>query len=87
MGSKISTELNMTTEKKRATIYFDPDLYRTLRLKAASTEISISDLVNEALRQSLREDLADLKAVDERRNEPLISFEDLLKQLHKNGKL
>jgi hypothetical protein len=52
------------------TIYFDPDLLRAVRLKAASLDASISNIVNEAARRSLSEDAADLDALEKRRREP-----------------
>lgn len=74
-------------DKKRATIYFDPDLFKALRMKAAATEISISGLVNEAVRKNLLEDSLDLQAFEERADEPLVSFEEVLKKLQGDGKL
>jgi hypothetical protein len=71
----------------RSTIYFDPDLQQALRLKAAYTRRSLSALVNDAVRQTLQEDREDLSAFEERVNEPLISYEDLLKDLKKHGKI
>ena len=71
----------------RSTIYFEPDLHRALRLKAAHTQSSLSHLVNEAVRQALQEDQDDLAAFGERINEPLISYEELLKDLKKHGKI
>jgi hypothetical protein len=75
---------NMAT---RSTIYFDPDLHRALRLKSAHTRRSLSDLVNDAVRRALQEDQEDLAAFGERVNEPLISYEDLLKDMKKHGKI
>jgi hypothetical protein len=60
---------------KRSTIYFDPDLHRALRLKAAATDRSISDVVNDAVRQTLSEDAADLEVFEKRRREPALDFE------------
>lgn len=60
---------------KRATIYFEPALHRALRLKAASSDRSISDMVNEAVRLSLAEDAEDLEAFVESRSEPNLDFE------------
>jgi len=77
----------MSDAAARSTIYFEPDLHRALRLKAAHTRRSISDPVNEAVRQALREDQEDLAACEERVNEPLISYEELLKDLKKHGKI
>lgn len=66
---------------KRSTIYFDPDLRRALRMKAVVQEKSISDLVNEAVRQTLIEDAVDLDAFETRRNEPVVDFADVMKRL------
>jgi len=72
---------------KRSTVYFEAELHKALRLKAATTERSMSDLVNEAVRQSLREDQEDLAAFAERAAEPTISYEALLDDLKAHGKL
>ncbi len=72
---------------RRATIYLDPDLHRALRMKAAETERSISDLVNAAVRQTLAEDAEDLAAFRARAKEPNLDFETVLKQLRRRGKL
>lgn len=72
---------------KRSTVYLDIELHRALRIKAAETERSISELINEAVRNSLLEDSVDLSAFKERKDEPIFSFEEVLKQLKKNGKI
>jgi plasmid stability protein len=77
----------MSDTATRSTIYFEPDLHRALRVKAAHTRRSISNLVNNAVRQALREDQEDLAALEERVSEPLISYEELLKDLKKHGKI
>lgn len=77
----------MTTATKRATIYMDAELHRALRLKAAETSQSISEIVNNAVRLALAEDAEDLAAFEERADEPLVSFEDVLKELKRNGRI
>ena len=77
----------MATQAKRATIYFDPDLHKALKLKAVETSRSITDLVNEAVREALSEDAEDLAAFDQRLNEPLVSYEQMLKKLRENGSI
>ena len=72
---------------KRATIYLDTEVHRALRLKAAETETTISDLVNEAVRQSLAEDADDLAAIEARKSEPTRSFEAFVGSLRRSGKL
>jgi len=77
----------MKTSQKRATIYFDPDIHRALRVKAAETERSISALVNEAVKLRFAEDAEDLASFDERAHERNLPFEDVLKDLKKRGKI
>ena len=77
----------MKTAMKRATVYFDSQIHRALRLKAAETDRSISELVNDAVRLNLAEDAEDLAAFEERASEPNLAFEDVLKDLRKRGKL
>jgi len=77
----------MSIKVKRATVYFDSKLHRALRIKAAETDRSISELVNEAIRQSLLEDMEDLAAFDDRAAEPNLAFEDVLKELKRGGKI
>jgi hypothetical protein len=72
---------------KRATVYFEPELHRAIRLKAAHTHRSISEIVNDAVRLSLQEDAGDLAAFEDRVAEPVISYEALLKDLKAHGKL
>ena len=79
--------MNMAELAKRSTIYLDPTLHRALRIKAVHANRSMSDLVNEAVRVSLREDREDLAAFDERAKEPTISYEELLKDLQAHGKI
>ncbi|MBS4008316.1 MAG: hypothetical protein KGZ45_07825 [Clostridium sp.] len=77
----------MSEATKRSTVYFKPEIYSALRLKAAVTNRSLSELVNEAVRHTLREDEEDLTAFEERVAEPTISYEELLKKLRADGKL
>ena len=72
---------------KRSTVYFEPLLHKALRLKAATTERSISDLVNEAVRLALSEDQEDLAAFEERAAEPTITYQALLDDLKAHGKI
>ena len=77
----------MSTQPKRATVYFQPDIHRALRHKAAETERSMSDLVNDAVRASLAEDAEDLAAFEERAAEPSVSFESVVRDLKRRGKI
>ncbi len=77
----------MSTMTKRSTIYFDPVLHRALRVKAAETSRSVSELINDAARDYLTEDAEDLAVFEERGAESLISYEDMLKRLRADGRI
>ncbi len=72
---------------KRATVYFDPEIHRALRLKAATSDKSISDMVNDAVKLALAEDAEDLAAFEERKREPSLDFEQFVKALRRRGKI
>ena len=77
----------MATQAKRATVYLDPDLHKALRLKAAETSRSISELVNNAIKEALAEDAEDIAAFEERAREPLISYAEMVKRLKRDGRI
>ena len=77
----------MAAKTKRATIYFDPHLHKALRLKAVETSRSVSELVNKAVREALSDDAEDLLAFEERADESLISYEEMVKRLKKDGRI
>jgi plasmid stability protein len=77
----------MSEASKRSTIYFDPQLHAALRLKAAHTHRSLSDIVNDAVRAALAEDQEDLAAFAKRVSEPVMSYEALLDDLKTRGKI
>jgi hypothetical protein len=72
---------------KRTTVYFEEDLHKALKLKAAEISSPVSDLVNDAVRSALLEDAEDLEAFKERENEPVINFETFVASLKDDGKL
>ena len=75
----------MSTLTKRATVYLEPALHKALRLKSVETSRSMSDLVNDAIRDELSEDADDLVSFASRNAEPTIGFEDFVKELKRNG--
>jgi plasmid stability protein len=77
----------MDTKPKRTTVYFDPGIHRALRLKAAETEQSVSDLVNDAVREALYEDAEDFEAFEARASEPSFSFADVVTDMKRRGAL
>jgi plasmid stability protein len=72
---------------KRVTVYFDSEVHKALRLRAAALDRSVSDMVNDAVRASLAEDAEDLEAFSERRNEKSVSFETFVTGLKRRGKI
>jgi hypothetical protein len=77
----------MATAARRATVYLDPELHKALRLKAIETSRSVSDLVNDAVREALAEDAEDIAAFEARAKEPLISYDEMVKRLKKDGRI
>lgn len=77
----------MSVQSRRTTVYLDADLHKALRLKAVESSRTVSDLVNEAVRESLAEDAEDITAFADRVNEPLISYDEMVTKLKKNGRI
>ena len=77
----------MSELTKRSTVYFEANIHQALRVKAATTHQSVSELVNEAVRLTLREDHEDLQAFAQRADEATMSYEVLLEDLKLHGKL
>ena len=75
----------MSTLTKRATVYLDPTLHKALRLQSLETSRSVSELINDAVRDELAEDANDLAMFEERKNEPSLDFEDFVKELKLDG--
>lgn len=76
-----------TANAVRSTVYLDPELHQALRVKAAHSRRSMSDIVNDALRQALREDHEDLAAVRSRAREKPLDYEAFLAKLKADGTL
>ena len=77
----------MSQSSRRSTVYLDPELHRALRIKAAETDRSLSDLINDAVKCALAEDAEDLQAFEERASEPNLLFETVVKALKADGKI
>ena len=83
----MTEEAAMDSANKRVTVYLKPEFLRALKVKAAETEYSVSDLVNSAVKHALLEDAADLEAFEKRSGDALVSFADVVKKLRRDGKL
>lgn len=75
----------MAAQSKRTTVYLEPELHKALRLKSVEVSLTVSELVNDAIRRSLAEDAEDIAAFEERANEPLISYDEMVKRLKQDG--
>ena len=77
----------MANLSKRSTIYFEPTIHQALKMRAASSNSTISELVDEAVRQLMLEDQEDLQAINERVKEKEVTYETMLAELKANGKI
>ena len=77
----------MSELNKRATVYFDPDIHKALKIKAAVTNTSISEFIDQAIKHEFADDEEDIRSLKERANEPTVSFEQVLRDLKSNGKI
>ena len=73
--------------QKRATVYFEADVHRALRLRAAASDRSISDMVNDAVKVILAEDAEDLAAFSERKSDKNLSFDTFVQGLKRRGRI
>ena len=73
--------------QKRATVYFEAEIHRALRLKAAALDRSVSDMVNDAVKAALAEDAEDLAAFNERKHERNLSFDSFVQNLKRRGQI
>ena len=69
----------------KSTLYLEDSIHQALRLKAAETKQSMSELVNDALKASLQEDLEDIKSWRERKDEKTYGYEEFVELLKKDG--
>ena len=72
---------------KRATVYFAADVHKALRLRAAASDRSVSDMVNDAVRAALAEDASDLEAFSSREKEKSISFDTFVTGMKRRGRI
>lgn len=77
----------MVTPLKRATVYFEPETHKLLRLKAAENDVTLSELVNRAVRLALAEDAEDLIDIERRAKERPVSFAEAVKRMKRAGRL
>jgi len=65
------------------TLILHDTILQALKLKSSETKQSMSELVNDALKAGLQEDLEDIKSWEEREGEDTYSYEEFLGLLKK----
>jgi len=71
----------------KITLNLEDTILKALKLKATETNQSMSELVNDALKASLQEDLEDIKFWEERKGEDTYDYEEFVELLKKDGVL
>ncbi len=67
------------------TVYLDPKIARAMKVKAALTGKSLSDLANEAFKRILRDDDRILRLVKSRRKQVSRPYEEFIAELRADG--
>ena len=67
----------------KITLNLEDTILQALKLKASETKQSMSELVNDALKASLQEDLEDIKSWEDRKGEDTYDYEEFLELLKK----
>jgi metal-responsive CopG/Arc/MetJ family transcriptional regulator len=71
----------------RTTITINDKLLRTLKMRAAETDESVSKLVEDAVKYQIMEDFEDIEDAQKRQDEPDYSFDELIEQFKAEGLL
>ncbi len=71
----------------RTTITINDKLFRALKMRAAETDESISQLVEDAVKYQVLEDFEDIEDAEKREHESTHSFDALVKQFKAEGLL
>ena len=71
----------------RTTITFNDKLFRSLKIRAADSDMSVSKLVEDAVKFQILEDLEDIEDALKRSDEGEYSFDSLVKQFKEEGLL
>lgn len=71
----------------RTTITLNDKLYKALKLRAVESNVSVSSIVEDAVKFQILEDLEDIEEAKKRENEPTHSFDELVAEFKKEGLL
>lgn len=74
-------------KRRPTTVYLDPRIARAIKMKAAASGKSVSDFANEGLAALLREDERDLRIFRERKNQPTRDYDEVVREMKRDGLL
>lgn len=69
----------------KTTLYLEDKTYRAYKIKAAETDQTLSQLVNDAVNAQLEQDLEDIKSLRSRHKDQTESYEDFLIGMKQDG--
>jgi len=75
----------MSINDSKTTLYLSPSVRKALKKRVVDTNQTMSEYVDRAVAYAIAEDLEDIEAIDERRNEPTESLEEFLKAIKADG--
>lgn len=75
----------MSINDSKTTLYLSPSVRRALKKRVVDTNQTMSEYVDRAIAYAIAEDLEDIEAIEERRNEPTESLEDFLRAIKADG--
>jgi len=71
-------------QPKRTTIYLNETIHRALKLKALESDKSVSELIEDAVKEQLAEDLHDMALIKKRKHGKEMSYDAFLEELKKD---
>jgi len=71
----------------RTTITMNDTIFRTLRIRAAESDETVSKLIEDAVKYQILEDLEDIEYAKATENEPTYSFDDVVAKFKSEGLL
>ena len=75
------------TKREATTVYLNPRIAKAAKVRAALSDKSLSDLVNDSLAKVLKEDADDLELIRQRKKGRVRSYDDFVEELKRDGLL
>ena len=77
--------LYMSNTNSKTTLYLSPSVRKALKKRVVDTNQTMSEYVDRAVAYAIAEDLEDIEAIVDRRNETTESLEEFLKAIKADG--